>query len=180
MSDPLLVGLCGALRADSANRKLLIEATRLFGPCQFAEGNLRLPLFDEDQETADGIPQSVQTLADQITAADAVLISTPEYNKAPPGVLKNALDWISRTEGNPWRDKPVAVMSAAAGRAGGERSQSILRLCLTSFQPRLLSGPEVHIANCRAEFDDAGRLKSDRYRAAVEKLMDRVRAEISR
>ncbi|MCA0870883.1 NAD(P)H-dependent oxidoreductase [Seohaeicola saemankumensis] len=180
MSDPRILGLCGALRGGSANRKLLLEAARLFGPCRFEEGDLRLPLFDEDDEIADGIPVAVQTLADQIAAADAVLISTPEYNKAPPGVLKNALDWVSRTKSSPWRDKPVAVMSAAAGRAGGERSQSILRLCMVPFQPRILQGPEVHIANCRNEFDDNGRLKSDRYAATVETLMGRLREEITR
>ena len=118
MSDPRILGLCGALRGGSTNRKLLLEAARLFGPCRFEEGDLRLPLFDEDDEIAECIPAAVQKLADQIEAADAVLISTPEYNKAPPGVLKNALDWVSRTKGSPWRDKPVAVMSAAAGRAG--------------------------------------------------------------
>ncbi len=180
MSDPRILGLCGALRSGSTNHKLLLEAARLFGPCQFEEGDLRLPLFDEDDEIADGIPVAVQTLADRIAAADAVLISTPEYNKAPPGVLKNALDWVSRTKGNPWRDKPVAVMSAAAGRAGGERSQSILRLCMVPFQPRILQGPEVHIANCRNEFDDDGRLKSERYAATIKTLMGRLREEIIR
>ena len=178
MSDPLLVGLCGALRAESVNRKLLRESARLFGPCRFEEGDLRLPLFDEDLQIAEGIPPEVQRLSDLIAAADAVVISTPEYNKAPPGVLKNALDWISRTDGTPWTGKPVAVMSAAAGRAGGERSQSILRLCMVPFQPRILQGPEVHIADCRNEFDEAGRLKSDRYEATLRKLMEKLRAEL--
>lgn len=178
MSDPLLVGLCGALRAESANRKLLRESARLFGPCRYEEGDLRLPLFDEDLQIAEGIPPEVQRLSDLIAGADAVVISTPEYNKAPPGVLKNALDWISRTDGTPWTGKPVAVMSAAAGRAGGERSQSILRLCMVPFQPRILQGPEVHIADCRNEFDETGRLKSDRYEATLRKLMEKLRAEL--
>jgi chromate reductase len=73
--------------------------------------------------TGHGIPAEVQELADQIAAADAVIIAGPEYNKALSGVLKNALDWVSRTKGNPWRDKPVAIMSATGGRAGGERTQ---------------------------------------------------------
>ncbi|WP_146346449.1 NADPH-dependent FMN reductase [Phaeobacter marinintestinus] len=180
MADPVLLGLSGALRRGSTNSMLLREAARLFGPCSFAEGDLRLPLFDADLQEAEGIPASVQVLADQIAAADAVVISTPEYNKAPSGVLKNALDWVSRTSGKPWANKPVAVMSASSGRAGGERSQAILRLCMVAFQPRLLQGPEVHLADCTNQFDDAGQLKSELYEATLQQLMDKLRAEIGR
>jgi len=177
MSDPVLVGLSGSLRGDATNRKLIREAARLFGPARFIEADLRLPLYDGDDEDADGIPSAVQLLADQISAADAVVISTPEYNKAPPGVLKNALDWISRTNGAPWRDKPVAVMSAAAGRAGGERAQSILRAFMVPFRPRILQGPEMHLAASSDQFDDAGQLTSDIYVKTLRELMQQLRAE---
>jgi chromate reductase, NAD(P)H dehydrogenase (quinone) len=175
---PLLLGLCGALRAASTNRLLLHEARAAFGPGRFAEGNLRLPLFDEDQEIARGIPTRVQRLADQIKAADAIIIACPEYNKSLPGVLKNALDWVSRTKGSVWRDKPVAIMSAADGRAGGERAQYALRLCLTPFRAQVLPGPEVMIAHSRSAFDETGRLIDARSRAAVQALMDDLRARI--
>lgn len=82
-------------------------------------------------------------LVDQIAAADAVVISTPEYNKSISGVLKNALDWVSRTSGKPWAGKPVAIMSAAAGRAGGERAQFALRLCMVPFRADLVAGQEL-------------------------------------
>lgn len=180
MADPVLLGLSGALRQGSTNSMLLREAARLFGPCRFTEGDLRLPLFDADMQVADGIPATVQALADQIAAADAVLVSTPEYNKAPSGVLKNALDWVSRTSGKPWLNKPVAVMSASSGRSGGERSQAILRLCMVAFQPRLLQGPEVHLADCSNQFDDAGRLKSEQYQNTLQTLMDKLRVESDR
>jgi len=180
MTAPLLLGIAGSLRGDSANRKLMREALRLFGPAEVTEADLRLPLYDGDLEEAEGIPVPVQALADRIAAADAVVISTPEYNKGPSGVLKNALDWVSRTTHNPWADKPVAVMSAAAGRAGGERSQMVLRSFLVPFQPRLLTGPELHVADCRNQFDADGRLISDRYAATLETLMQKLRAEIGR
>lgn len=170
-----LLGISGALREGSTNRKLMREAARLFAPGRFEEGDLRLPLFDGDLEKREGIPAPVQRLADGIAAADAVVISTPEYNKALPGVLKNALDWVSRVEGNPWRDKPLAIMSAAAGRAGGERSQFSLRLCLVPFRPRLLMGPEVLVAQSASAFDEDGRLISDRYRQNLQTLMDDLR-----
>ncbi|MDR7123403.1 NADPH-dependent FMN reductase [Pseudotabrizicola sp. 4114] len=176
---PTLLGLCGALRAASTNRLLMHEAVRAFGECSFVDGNLRLPLYDGDLEAA-GMPPEVQTLADQIAKADAIVIATPEYNKNLSGVLKNALDWVSRTKGAPWRDKPVAIVSAAAGRAGGERSQFSLRHCLIPFRPRLLPGPEVFIANSGAAFDEQGQLKDERSAKGLTELMQLLRAEITR
>lgn len=175
-----LLGLSGSLRRAASNTKLLTQAARLFDAGQFTLGDLKLPLYDGDFEDSAGIPASVRTLADQIAAADGVIISTPEYNKGPPGVLKNALDWISRTKGSPWRDKPVAVMSAAAGRAGGERAQIVLRGFLVPFQPRLLTGPEVHLAASNDAFDESGHLVSDVYTKTLQSLMDRLRIEIKR
>ncbi|CAN0552480.1 unnamed protein product, partial [Laminaria digitata] len=134
----------------------------------------------EDIQNADGIPTIVQQAADQIAAADAVLVVTPEYNKGISGVLKNALDWISRTEGAPWKDKPVALLSAAAGRAGGERAQNMARLCLTPFRPRLLTGPEMMLAQSRTQFDDDGRLEDARGRALLLSLMEELRTEAER
>ncbi|MFN3846943.1 MAG: NADPH-dependent FMN reductase [Paracoccaceae bacterium] len=175
-----LLGICGALRAGSTNRMLLAEAKRSFGPCQYVEGNIRLPLYDADLEDASGIPDEVQLLADQISTADAIVIATPEYNKNLPGVLKNALDWISRTKGAPFRDKPVAIVSAAAGRAGGERSQFSLRHCLTPFRARVLPGPEVFIADSGAAFDDNGHLKDPRSHQVLSELMGILRTEAMR
>ena len=175
-----LFGLSGSLRRDASNRKLLIEAARLFSARDFTLGDLNLPIYDGDFEDTHGIPDAVQTLADQIAAADAVIVSTPEYNKGPSGALKNALDWISRVKGNPWRDKPVAVMSAAAGRAGGERAQIVLRGYLVPFHPRLLTGPEVHLAASSKAFDGNGQLTSDLYIKTLQALMDRLRREVAR
>ena len=175
-----LLGISGALRSESTNTKLVKEAARLFGECDFKLADLNLPLYDGDAEEATGVPAKVQVLADQISSADAVVISTPEYNKGPTGVLKNALDWVSRTSGKPWADKPVAVMSAAAGRAGGERAQMVLRAYLVPFQPRILQGPEVHLADSSNAFDDGGRLTSERYEKTIHALMQKLRAEVER
>jgi len=109
-----------------------------------------------------------------------VLISTVEYNKGPSGVLKNALDWISRVEGTPWSGKPLAVMSAAAGRAGGERAQLILRSFMVPFRPRILQGPEIHLANSSNAFDENGHLTGEIYVKELTQLMEALRAEINR
>lgn len=180
MASGRLLGICGSLRAGSYNRKLLREAVRIYDPADYAEADLRLPLYDGDLEAATGIPDAVQRLADQIAASDAVVISGPEYNKGLSGVLKNALDWVSRTKGSPWRDKPVAIMAATGGRAGGERTQWTLRLCLLPFRPRLLSGPEVLVGNCSDQFDEEGRLVNERYGAALTELMGALRREVGR
>lgn len=164
-----LLGLCGSLRRASLNRKLMHAAfDRWDGPC--AEGDLRLPLYDGDLE-ADGMPSEVQRLSDAIRDAAAVVVVTPEYNKGPSGVLKNALDWVSRTKGSPWRGKPVAVMSATAGRAGGERAQYALRLMLLPFRPDVLPGPEVLVGQAAQQFDEDGRLVNERNAAALDELM---------
>lgn len=175
-----LLGIPGALRAASTNRLLLAEARRAFGEASYLEADLRLPLFDEDLEIAQGFPAAVLALHAQITSADAIIIATPEYNKALPGVLKNALDWVSRVPGAAWRDKPVAILSAADGRAGGERAQYSLRLCLTPFRPRVLPGPEVMIAHSRSAFDAAGRLTDERSRKGLTELMGLLRIEAER
>lgn len=180
MSKYNLVGLSGSLRRESSNRKLIREAARLFDAETFVEADLNFPLYDGDLEDAEGAPDGVRRLSRQIDEADAVVISTPEYNKGPSGVLKNALDWISRVKPHPWQGKPVAVMSASSGRSGGERSQLILRTFMVTFRPRIIQGPEMHLADCNNQFDENDHLKGELYVKTLQELMDNLRAEIGR
>ncbi|PXW72412.1 chromate reductase [Loktanella sp. PT4BL] len=173
-----LLGISGSLRKASTNTLLVQNAAEIFGADTFTLADIDFPLFNGDVEAADGIPAKVQTLSDQIAAADAVIISTPEYNKAPSGALKNALDWVSRTEGNPWNNKPLAIMSAAAGRAGGERTQFALRLMMMPFRPDILQGPEVLVASSGKEFDENGKLTGEIYIKLLTELMDALKARI--
>ena len=174
-----ILGISGSLRKDSDNSKLVREAARLFGDAELTEADLNLPLYDGDVEAESGVPANVQALADQIAAANAIVISTPEYNAGISGVLKNALDWVSRTDGNPWDGKPVAVMSAAAGRAGGIRAQTMLRSSMTSFNVRFAPASEVAVASSYQEFDENGQLKSEHYQTSLTRLMNALRSEIS-
>ena len=173
-----LLGISGSLRKASTNTLLVQNAAEIFGADTFTLADIDFPLFNSDVEAADGIPAKVQALSDQIAAADAVIISTPEYNKAPSGALKNALDWVSRTDGNPWNNKPLAIMSAAAGRAGGERTQFALRLMMMPFRPDILQGPEVLVANSGNEFDENGKLTGEIYIKLLTELMDALKARI--
>lgn len=180
MALPKLVGISGSLRKASHNTLLLNEAVRLFGEAEYSALDINLPLYNGDDEEKDGVPAIVETLAQQIADADAVLISTPEYNKGPSGALKNALDWISRAQVKPWGGKPVAVMSAAAGRAGGERAQMVLRGFMVPFRPRILQGPEIHLAASFEAFDAEGKLTGEMYIKELTDLMAALRAEIDR
>ena len=179
MAQYSLLGISGSLRKASTNTQLLHEAARLFDPAEFTLADINLPLYDGDVEAESGAPAGVLKLASQIANVDAVIISGPEYNKGISGALKNALDWVSRTDGKPWQGKPVAIMSAAAGRAGGERTQVMLRNCLFAFQPRLLQGPEVMIASSGKAFDEDGKLTNERSVAGLTALMEALRAEVA-
>ncbi|MET4102858.1 chromate reductase [Roseovarius sp. MBR-78] len=178
MANPKLLILSGSLRKGSFNRMLLREAARAFGEAEVTEGDLGLPLYDGDLEEAEGVPQAVQDLAAQIRDADAVVIGAPEYNKGITGVLKNALDWISRVPGAAFKDKPTVVVSASAGRTGGETAQFMTLSCLTQLQARLVPGTAVLIAGAMDAFDADGRLKDETSQKLLSDRMARLRAEV--
>ena len=169
MTNKRLVGLCGSLRRASLNRKLMLEAAALW-PGDFAEGGLRLPLYDGDLEDA-GMPEAVTQLAETVKGADALLIACPEYNKGPPGVVKNALDWLSRVKPNPLWGKPAAIVSATGGRAGGERAQTMLRSMLVPHRIEPLTSPELLVGGAAEHFDADGRLITESYRQKLSELM---------
>lgn len=172
----MLLCISGSLRKASTNRLLLAEAALHYGG-DHEDADLHLPLYDGDLEDAEGVPPAVLALRDQIAAAEAVVISGPEYNQSLSGVLKNALDWVSRTEDNPWLNKPVAIMSAAAGRSGGARGVYAMRLALAPFRPRFSSGPEVLLAASFSAFDDAGKLKAESTDQLLDEAMATLRSE---
>lgn len=138
-----ILGISGSLRRDSHNRALLLAAGELLpegAELELFEGLREVPPFDEDEE-AGPAPRAVARLRAGIAAADAVLISTPEYNGSIPGQLKNALDWVSRPHAtNPLRNKPVAVMGASTGAFGAVWAQAELRKVLGAIGARVVEG----------------------------------------
>ena len=176
MASIEVVAQCGDHGALFIGAVLVREAARVFAPDEFTFADLHLPLYDGDLE-ARGMPDAVVTLCDQIRTTDAIVISTPEYNKNPSGVLKNALDWVSRVRPVPLAGKPVAVVSAAAGLAGGQRATAALYLMLIpSFKVRLVAEVEVAVGNAASRFDGEGRLTDERLLAALEGQMAALRA----
>ena len=174
MTDKKIIGLCGSLRKSSLNRKLLLESVRLYGKCNFKEANLNLPLYNGDDEDVE-TPKSTLNLHNDIKVADGVIISSPEYNKGISGVLKNSLDWVSRIPGSVWKEKPVIIMSAAAGRTGGETAQYMVRACLTPFGPRIINSPIVCVAQASQQFDEDGKIISEVYLESIKEAMENLR-----
>src|SRR4051812_25549193 len=113
-----------------------------------------MPHYNHDDQDATGFPASVTAFADAIRAADGVIIVSPEYNWSIPGGLKNAIDWVSRMKDQPFKDKPVALQSAAGGILGGSRMQYHLRQSLTSVDTILFGRPEVLITFAAQKFDE--------------------------
>jgi chromate reductase len=123
-----ILGISGSLRQASLNTAALRAcATLLPVGFTFSLADLsEVPLYNEELRVQ-GLPQSVQQLREQINAADAIVIATPEYNYSFPGVLKNAIDWASRPPDQPFDGKPIALMGATPGGLGTSRAQYQLR-----------------------------------------------------
>jgi len=168
-----VLGIPGSLRADSYNAAL-IRAAQDVAP----EGMLiqpysleGIPMYNQDVD-AQGDPPAVADFKQAIRDADALLISTPEYNHAVPGVLKNALDWASRPPRESVLDvKPVALMGAATGIGGTAQAQADVRRSLAFPGAQTMPEPELYVARARTKFDDEGRLMDAETRAGLEALL---------
>lgn len=170
--DPVyrVAGIVGSLRAGSYNRALLRTALALQPKgLDIVEAPIgAIPPFNQDVEEA-GNPLSVVALREAILAADGILIFCPEYNAGIPGVLKNALDWASRTQEKQrvlW-DKPVAIMGASPGRYGTTRSQLAMRSLLPVLGMRLMPKPDVMISRVESLVDGDGNLVDEKTRELV-------------
>jgi chromate reductase len=111
-------------------------------------------LYNADIQNSTGIPASVVALSDAIRAADGVIFVTPEYNFSLPGALKNAIDWVSRVQNQPFAGKPIAIQSASPGPVGGARVQYDLRKMMVFLDALTLNKPEIFVANCASRLDD--------------------------
>lgn len=172
MANSKLLLISGSLRKTSYNSMLAREAARLFGPADTTEANIDLPLYNGDVEDETGAPEALLALVQQINDADALIIAGPEYNKGISGALKNALDWISRVDMPALEHKPTVVLSAAAGRTGGETALFMTQSCLAQFKVRFVFGPAVMVAGASHHFDENGHLTDETY---IKALSDRMR-----
>ena len=161
-----IVAISGSLRQASYNTATLKAAMELKPDDMQIEiaGIGDLPLYSEDVEKQ-GWPEPVARLRKTLQPADGVLISTPEYNYSMPGVLKNAIDWLSRPDGeSPIFGKPVGIMGATPSIIGTARAQAHLRQVAYYNAMPLLASSEVLISRAQEKFDRAGRLVHDETR----------------
>lgn len=154
-----LLAISGSLRRDSHNSALLRAAAQLLPPdveLSVHEALREIPPFDEDG--LEPRPAPVQRLWDEVAAADAVLVSTPEYNHSIPGQLKNALDWLSRPlVESPLKRKPAAVVGASTGLFGAVWAQAEARKVLGAIGADVLDR-ELPVPMADSQFSPEGRL----------------------
>lgn len=152
-----VIVICGSLRKASFNAALARALPALAPPglsLKPAPAWDKFPIYNADIQTSTGIPADVTAWADAIRAADGVIIVSPEYNWGIPGGLKNAIDWASRLKEIPFKDKPMALQSCAAGPLGGSRMQYHLRMALTALEALLFGRPEVFVGFSAKKFDE--------------------------
>ncbi len=157
MADQLnVLVICGSLRKGSFNRALTRALPGLAPP------DIKLidappigdfPLYNADVQDASGFPPAAENLAAAIRGADAVLFVTPEYNWSMPGVLKNAIDWVSRMKDQPFNGKPVAIQSCSQGPLGGARMQYHWRMSMTFLNAFIFGTPEIFVGLAQTKFD---------------------------
>lgn len=165
-----ILGISGSLRTGSLNGRLL-EAARAELPegveMDIYEHLEAIPPFNEDREAG----EAVLHFRAAIAGADAVLISTPEYNQSIPGQLKNALDWASRPfRTNVFRNKPVAVLGASSGLFGAVFAQAELRKVLGRMGAVVVD-EELPVGQAISAFDDRGGLLDPDLSAALAALV---------
>jgi chromate reductase len=176
MAELTFCAISGSLRSGSYNTAALRAATELApdGVDIVEAGLADIPIYNEDVK-AMALPDAVVRLQHAIASADAVLIATPEYNYSIPGVLKNAIDWVSRTDPQPFANKPVAIMGASPGTLGTARAQYDLRRMFVYLDAHLLHKPEVMISAAHTRFDADGRLTDPATRTFVASLLTALR-----
>lgn len=158
MAKPIIfVTLLGSLRKGSYNGMIAraLPALAPDGVTITALGSVGdLPHYDADVQDK-GWPKKVTAMADTIRAADGLIIVSPEYNYSVPGVLKNAIDWMSRLEKQPFKNKPVLIQSGSPGALGGARMQYHLRQSLVFLDARVFNVPEVMVGAVHKKVDEA-------------------------
>ncbi|WFB05999.1 NAD(P)H-dependent oxidoreductase [Streptomyces sp. LX-29] len=155
----------GALRADSTNARLASLVARLVTAAGATVDlatmrDFEMPAYDGDVEEARGLPQGALALRDRLEACNAFVISSPEYNASVPGVLKNAIDWVSRVRPQPFKSKHALLVSASPSMVGGNRGLWALRVPLEHLGTRVY--PDMFsLAKAHQGFTEDGRLADE-------------------
>lgn len=172
-----LIGISGSLRRDSLNSRLLLAAQRLCpdGTTLDIHSIEAVPLYNFDVEKADGIPETVAAIKDAIAAADGLLIATPEYNGSMPGVLKNAIDWLSRPADDiprVFRDKCLAIVGATPGGLGTVLAQNAWLPVFRALGMRLWTGGRYMVPHATKVIGDDGHFEDPAMEKRLASFLD--------
>jgi NAD(P)H-dependent FMN reductase len=189
MKTPRILAFGGSLRAASFNQSLAAiaaEGAREAGAevTLIALRDFRMPIFDEDLEAAEGMPEAAKRLKALFLESDGLIISTPEYNSTIPAALKNAIDWVSRAtapDENPLsalRGKSAAIMAASPGGYGGARALAQFRPFLENIGISVLED-QVTIPKAHEAIGTDGRLSDPAQEAAVQALGAKLVAKLA-
>lgn len=168
-----ILGFAGSLRKKSYNQALLRAASELKPEMMELEiFHLDdIPMYNEDLEK-EGIPEPVKIFKDRIAASDSLLISTPEYNYSVPGVLKNAIDWASRTPStSPLQKKTYALMGVSSGMSGTMKAQMHMRQIGVFNNMFAMNKPEVYVTFAKQKFNEKGELTDEPTREHLKKFL---------
>ena len=171
-----IIGISGSVRAGSLNAALLRALAQAAPPqAQIRiESIAAIPLYNGDEEKANGIPEPVARLKDAIAAADGLLLVSPEYNNSIPGVAKNAIDWLSRPSadiGRVFGGKPVAVAGASPGGFGTVLSQNAWLPVFRTLGASLWSGGRLLVSRAGTVFDAQGEIQDAAVRDNLAKFL---------
>jgi chromate reductase, NAD(P)H dehydrogenase (quinone) len=167
------VAFSGSLRKASFN-KMALEAMIKLAPENIEIEQLSIaevPFYDQDLY-AEKFPEAVEKLVHAIKAADAIIIVTPEYNYSVPGVLKNAIDFISRSPEKPFDMKAVGILGASTGMLGTARAQYHLRQVMVYLNAYVMNRPEILISSANTKFDEVGNLTDEKTAAHILKFLE--------
>lgn len=178
------VVFAGALRKDSSNKKFAREALRLVKELgedgEFLDlKDYPMPPYDGDIEESTGVPETTKALSKKIAAADAIILSTPEYNGGIPGTLKNVIDWLSRDKPVSLTNKHLLMLAASPGAFGGIRVLWHSRQTYDALNIHVFPG-NMGLSNAYQAFDEQGKLKDEKTAERLKDLLKQFIAHVKK
>lgn len=183
-----ILAFSGSTRRDSFNQRLVAiaaEAAATTGAdtTLISLRDVPMPLYDADLEATDGLPENARSFRNLLKAADGILIASPEYNGGMSAVLKNAIDWSTRSDPDcndeaplvAWRGKVVGLMAGSPGRLGGIRGLTHLRTILSGIGALVLAN-QMAIPSVQEFLSPDEALKDEHFTSTIRAIGEEVAA----